>query len=105
MTLRAKAMALYEAISPLLGSHASAPIQQAVEEELGRILPVWRDERPTCAGWYWYKSVGIEEPRLIYVDNGRIDAKLMADLGPPNNLVDVNRIKGQWAGPLEPPGC
>ena len=104
MTLRSKTLALYEAIAPLLGNHVAEPIYQAMEHELRRIVPVWSDERPSCAGWYWYKSPGIEEPRLIYVDNGRIDAKLMADLGPPNNLVDVNRIKGQWAGPLEPPG-
>ena len=68
------------------------------------MLLIWSGERPTCAGWYWYKPPGIDEPRLVNVDNGRIDAKLMADLGPPNNLVDVNRIKGQWAGPLAPPG-
>jgi hypothetical protein len=102
MTLRAKALALYEAIRPLLGSHAAEPVQAALEQELGRMLPIFSDARPACAGWYWYKPPGIGEPKLVLVDNGRIDAKLMADLGPPNNLVDVTRIKGQWAGPLEP---
>jgi hypothetical protein len=103
MTLRSKALALYEAIRPLLGNHAPEQVQAVVEYELSRMLPVWSEERPTCPGWYWYKAPGIGEPRLVNVDHGRIDAKLMADLGPPNNLVDVNRIKGQWAGPLEAP--
>lgn len=71
---------------------------------MSRLLPVWTEERPTCPGWYWYKAPGIGEPRLILVDHGRIDSQLMADLGPPNNLVDVNRIKGHWAGPIVPPG-
>ena len=103
MTLGSKVSALYEAIRSLLGSHTPEPVQQALERELRQMLPVWSDERPSCPGWYWYKAPGIGEARLVNVDNGRIDAKFMADLGPPNNLVDVNRIKGQWAGPLQPP--
>jgi hypothetical protein len=103
MTLRSKVQSLYEAIQSLLGSHSSDQVQKALELELGRMIPVWRDERPDCAGWYWYKAPGIGEPRLILVDHGRIDMKLMADLGPPLNMVDVQRVKGQWAGPLTPP--
>lgn len=103
MTLRAKVLSLYETIRPWLASHAPAQVEEALEQELSRMLPVWTEERPTCAGWYWYKPLGVAEARLVNVDNGRIDAKLMADLGPPNNLVDVNRIKGQWAGPIQPP--
>lgn len=70
MTLRAKALALYEAIRPWLGSHTSEPVQQALEQELSRMLLIWSGERPTCAGWYWYKPPGIDEPRLVNVDNG-----------------------------------
>lgn len=103
MSLRSKVEYLYEAIRPLLGSHSPEQVQQALERELGRMLPVWTQDRPTCPGWYWYKAPGIGEPRLVNVDHGRIDSKLMADLGPPNNLVDVNRIKGEWAGPISPP--
>jgi hypothetical protein len=103
MNVRSQAESLYEAIRALLGQHRTDQVQQAIEGELSHMLPMWSPERPTCAGWYWYKSPGIGEPRLIHVDNGRIDTKLMADLGPPNNLVDVNRIPGQWAGPIEPP--
>lgn len=103
MTLRAKASALYEAVRSLLGRHDPDQVQQALEQELSRMIPVWREERPTCPGWHWYKPPGIAEPRLVLVDHGRIDSKLMVDLGPPNNLVDVNRVAGQWAGPLDPP--
>ncbi|WP_447972019.1 hypothetical protein [Nitrospira sp. Kam-Ns4a] len=102
MTLRSKVLALYEAIKPWVAGSSDA-VQQALERELAQMVLVWTDEQPICPGWYWYKPPGIGEPRLVHVDNGRIDSKLMADLGPPNNLVDVVRIKGQWAGPLEPP--
>lgn len=103
MTLHDKAAALYDAIRSLLGAHDPEPVQQALERELRRMIPVWRGEKPDCAGWYWYKPPSIGEPRLILVDHGRIDMKLMADLGPPLNMVDVQRVQGQWAGPLEPP--
>ena len=97
------ALSLYEAVRPWLAGHAPERVQQVLEEELGRIVPAWSEAKPSCAGWYWYKAPGIGEPRLVNVDNGRIDAKLMVDLGPPNNLVDVNRVQGRWAGPLQPP--
>ena len=103
MTLRSHAQALYESIRSLLGTHTPDQVQSVLELELSRMIPVWRDERPDCAGWYWYKAPGISEPRLILVDHGRIDMKLMADLGPPLNMVDVQRVKGLWAGPLIPP--
>ncbi|MGH7256316.1 MAG: hypothetical protein ACREI3_11120, partial [Nitrospirales bacterium] len=102
MTLRTKVLSLYDAIKPWLGEHDPQQVQQALEHELRPMLPTWTDAKPICPGWYWQKPPGVTEPRLVYVDNGRIDTKLMADLGPPLNLVDVNRILGQWAGPLEP---
>jgi hypothetical protein len=103
MSLSSKAQALYDAIRTLLGQHAPEQVQQALEQELSRMIPVWREKRPDCAGWWWLKPPGIAEPRLVYVDHGRIDMKLMVDLGPPLNMVDVQRVQGQWAGPLEPP--
>ena len=103
MTLRSKAQALYDAIRSLLGSHEPEPVQQALEQELSRMIPVWRAQKPDCAGWYWLKPPGIGEPKLVLVDHGRIDMKLMVELGPPLNMVDVQRVQGQWAGPIEPP--
>ena len=104
MTLRAHAEALYEALKPLLGIHAQDMVQRTLENELRHVVPNWSDEKPRCPGWYWYKAPGITEPKLICVDHGRIDTKLMADLGAPLNLVDVQRVSGQWAGPVLPPG-
>jgi hypothetical protein len=103
MTLHEKARSLYESIRHLLGHHEPEPVQLALESELRHLIPVWTDQRPSCPGWYWHKAPGIGEPKLVLVDNGRIDTKLMADLGPPLHLVDVQRIPGQWAGPLDPP--
>ena len=103
MTLRAHAEAMYEALRALLGSHDATQVQTKLERELRHVVPTWTESKPICPGWYWFKSPGIAEPRLLLVDHGRIDTKLMADLGPPNNLVDVQRVQGQWAGPLLPP--
>ena len=103
MTLRVHAEALYDSLKPLLGSHDSTQVQTRLERELRHIVPSWRADHPDCPGWYWFKPPGIGEPELLLVSHGRIDTKLMADLGPPNNLVDVQRISGQWAGPLLPP--
>ena len=103
MTLRAHAQAIYEALECLLGSHDPTQVRTKLERELRYVVPTWTEAKPTCPGWYWFKSPGIAEPRLLLVDHGRIDTKLMADLGPPNNLVDVQRVQGQWAGPLLPP--
>ncbi len=103
MTARAHAEALYESLRSWLGTHDPDHVRTALERDLRHILPQWTNHTPSCPGWYWYKSPGVSEPQLLLVDHGRIDTKLMADLGPPNNLVDVQRISGQWAGPLLPP--
>ena len=103
MTLRAHAEALYDLLKPLLDSHDSAQVRSIIERGLRHIVPIWKDSLPDCPGWYWFKPTGISEPQLVLISHGRIDTKLMADLGPPNNLVDVQRISGQWAGPLQPP--
>ncbi len=103
MTLRAHAEALYDSIRALLGDHDAQEVQARLERELRHVSPQWSEALPDCPGWYWYKPPGIGEPQLLLVGHGRIDTKLMADLGPPNNLVDVQRIKGQWAGPILSP--
>ncbi len=103
MTLRSHAEALYESIRSLLGPHDPTHVQAKLERDLRAVVPSWKVNTPDCPGWYWYKPPGISEPQLLLVDHGRIDTKLMADLGPPNNLVDVQRLQGQWAGPLLPP--
>jgi len=104
MTFHAHAEALYDRLKPLLGSHDSGQVRSTLEQGLRHIVPTWITSHPDCPGWYWFKPNGIAEPQLLLVSHGRIDTKLMADLGPPNNLVDVQRIKGHWAGPLLPPG-
>jgi hypothetical protein len=103
MSVRAHAEALYDGIRSLVGEHDVVQVQSKLERELRQFLPHWTEEKPSVPGWYWLKPPGISEPRLLLVSHGRIDTKLMADLGPPNNLVDVQRIAGQWAGPLLPP--
>lgn len=103
MTLRAYAEAIYQGLRAILGDHDAATVQTKLERELRHVLPNWTADKPGVPGWYWYKPPGIHEPKLLLVSHGRIDTKLMADLGPPSHLVDVARITGQWAGPLLPP--
>ena len=103
MTLKTHAEALYAGIRSLLGQHDANQVQAKLERELLHVVPTWNQTPPDCPGWYWFKPQGVSEPRLLHVSHGRIDTKLMADLGPPNNLVDVQRVKGLWAGPLLPP--
>ena len=103
MTLHAHAEALYAGIRSLLGQHDASHVQAKLARELRHMIPTWSEARPDCPGWYWFKPPGVNEPQLLHVGHGRIDTKLMADLGPPNNLVDVQRVKGQWAGPILPP--
>ena len=104
MKLRDHAKALYEALRPILGNHDGSQVESKLELELRHVVPNWNESTPDCPRWYWVKPLGISEPQLLLVSHGRIDTKLMADLGPPSNLVEVHRIKGQWAGPLLPPG-
>ena len=104
MTIRMHAEALYDSIRSLLGDHDGTTVRKKLERELRHVMPTWSDDRPTVPGWYWHKPPGVSEPRLLLVGHGRIDTKLMADLGPPNHLVDVLRVAGQWAGPVLPPG-
>ena len=103
MSVRMHAEALYDSLKSLWGSHDPDQILARLEKELRHIIPSWTDRPPDCPGWYWFKRRGISEPQLLLVDHGRIDTKLMADLGPPNNFVDVQRMNGLWAGPLLPP--
>ena len=94
---------MWPPLRPILGNHDGSQVESKLELELRHVVPNWDAATPDCPGWYWFKPSGISEPQLLLVNHGRIDTKLMADLGPPNNLVEVNRIKGQWAGPLLPP--
>ncbi len=103
MSLRIHTEALYDGLKSFLGAHDPNQVLSKIERELRYVIPNWSHNIPDCPGWYWFKAPGVGEPQLLQVSHGRIDTKLMADLGPPNNLVDVQRVKGQWAGPLLPP--
>jgi len=95
MTLRSAARSLYEAIQSMLGSHSPDHVQQALEQELRRLIPNWSQEKPTCSGVYWHKPPGIAEPRLVVVDHGRIDTKLMADLGLTRSRAGLKSAPGK----------
>ena len=90
MSIRIHAEALYDSLKAVLGNHDPDQVRTRLEKELRYMIPNWSDRIPDCPGWYWFKPQGVAEPQLLLVDHGRIDTKLMADLGPPNNLWMFN---------------
>jgi hypothetical protein len=62
----------------------------------------WTIEKPTEAGWYWYKGpLSDDQPKVILVyDVGRI---LYAGPWPDGKTIRMERASGEWAGPFKPP--
>ena len=65
--------------------------------------PVWSTNKPTVAGWYWWRNKQLKyeedmEPRIVEV---RLYA---GDLAIGNcRLAQSSFLKGEWAGPLPLP--
>jgi hypothetical protein len=58
----------------------------------------WTTQKPTQAGWYWYRGQAHEEePFIVQVDRaGQFQ-------WPDGGFQEVTLAKGEWAGPIEPP--
>ena len=58
----------------------------------------WTTQKPTQAGWYWYRGRSHEEePLIVQVDHaGQFQ-------WPDGGFQEVTLTKGEWAGPIEPP--
>ena len=100
MTLRAHVEAIYASIASLLGTHDVQDVHTRLERELRHVVPQWSDHLPDCPGWYWYKPPGIGEPQLLLVSHGRIDTKLMADLGAAVSVVTIAEIYADFLDAL-----
>jgi len=64
-------------------------------------MTAWRRERPSKAGWYWWRDEGLYNGiKIIQL------SLVMSDLqvhehGMLNGLL-VRELPGEWQGPLEP---
>ena len=64
-------------------------------------MTAWSRERPTKAGWYWWRSPTYLGVKMIYMDeNGVISDRGM--LEKLNARSHEHPIGGEWQGPLEP---
>lgn len=56
----------------------------------------WTTEKPTVAGWYWWRSVNYR-PKVVevylYMNGNCLHINGQA----------LNQFAGEWAGPLSPP--
>jgi len=79
-------------------------LREVVEAAIAQAAqPVWSTEKPTVAGWYWWRNKQLKyeedmEPRIVEV---RLYA---GDLAIGNcRLAQSSFLKGEWAGPLPLP--
>jgi hypothetical protein len=58
----------------------------------------WTTEKPTTAGWYWFRGLAHEaDPFIVQVDEaGQFQ-------WPDGGFQEVTLAKGEWAGPIEEP--
>ena len=65
---------------------------------------IWTTEKPTHAGWYWYRFNEIDDAQCVHVFwPVQVNAKYLcvAAIGSLNE--PIQEWFGQWAGPLDPP--
>jgi len=60
---------------------------------------VWTKEKPTRAGWYWYRNMGERNIGDVYMAVWGFVAHLSGSGHP----VAVKGLDGEWAGPIPPP--
>ena len=60
---------------------------------------VWTKDKPTAKGWYWWRGLEEDtEPLILFVDE--VGYFQWTD----GTSQEVGLTKGEWAGPIEPPG-
>lgn len=58
----------------------------------------WTEQKPTAAGWYWFRGQAHEaDPFIVEVDqSGQFQ-------WPDGGYQEVSLAKGEWAGPIDEP--
>ena len=65
----------------------------------------WTDTKPTEPGWYWYQDMfmnneGFEKGSVIVLFDG---TGIRIPSGSTFHRYTAASLKGQWAGPINPP--
>ncbi len=65
----------------------------------------WTSEKPSQAGWYWYRSARVPAQIVdVYFNSFEAHDKLYAH-GIGLHATRVKKLNGQWSGPLPEPGA
>jgi hypothetical protein len=73
---------------------------------ISRAVSKWSHEKPTVAGWYWYRGPLLSDPddEPIVVKVYDVDKLFYAGTWPDGRTsVRVELAFGEWCGPIEPP--
>ena len=68
----------------------------------------WTTEKPTKLGLYWYREIvnSVRIPTIVQVvscPHGGLDEFLEARKLADSTIYYLRELRGEWAGPLEPP--
>ena len=69
-------------------------------------LLTWAAEKPTSPGWYWYRPDTEVLPIIVAVQKREDIAgfvKLFALFVESLDMLEIENLPGQWAGPLPSP--
>ena len=76
-----------------------ATLEQAVWEADQAAQPVWTTDKPTVAGWYWWRQGGCDRVRYVHA----VRDNLLRVEAPDGWFEDMHFVDGEWAGPLPLP--
>jgi hypothetical protein len=69
-----------------------------LKAELAKHRLTWTPTPPTVSGWYWYRMM--RTPFVLFVSD--VQGVLVVEC-PDGKRVNVERMDGEWAGPLAEP--
>lgn len=63
---------------------------------------IWTKEKPTKAGWYWYREDSIFLPSMQEIERGRDGLEVRSFVVDEVSLLKCY-TRGEWAGPIPEP--
>ena len=86
-----------------VNSHAITvdSMRTVYERQLHAAQPVWGKERPTVAGWYWWRFDSASPKDMVHIMICR-DGSL-AEISNNGGMLAHCNFSGEWAGPLPLP--
>lgn len=59
----------------------------------------WTRDKPVRAGWYWYRHMPLIDPEMVLIRHGDCFVEMVSMV----EVLPLDLVHGEWAGPLEPP--